>query len=68
MVGSTLRRSSLGSLVLGGVVVALTCRYFTPAEQDLAFAGGTVNLPTARHSKVACQGVDKKMKDRITSV
>mmetsp|Transcript_41056 Transcript_41056/g.105956 ORF Transcript_41056/g.105956 Transcript_41056/m.105956 type:complete len:444 (+) Transcript_41056:106-1437(+) len=68
MVGFAPRRSSVGVLAVCGLSLALVGHYATPSQKDLGFVGSSANVATQRPLKVSCQGVDKKMKDRITSV
>jgi len=61
------RRTSLGAVFVGALLVALGGQQFRRAPVDEVFVGGT-GAPPTKMTKVARHGIDKAMKDRINSV
>eukprot|EP00440_Ansanella_granifera_P036315 gb/GFBE01039405.1/.p1 GENE.gb/GFBE01039405.1/~~gb/GFBE01039405.1/.p1 ORF type:complete len:437 (+),score=161.84 gb/GFBE01039405.1/:1-1311(+) len=62
-------RSSLGSTLAAGLALAAVWSFAPRREvDDLSFVGSSVQPPQVREHKVALNGVDKAMKDRINSV
>merc|ERR1711972_1246356 len=62
------RKSGLAAFLVTGLLVTLSLRSVYHSALSSGFVGGSVNLVNERKLKVACRGIDKAMKERITSV
>jgi F-type H+-transporting ATPase subunit gamma len=62
------RKSFMGVFLVAGLFVTLASRFAYQSAMSTGFVGGSSNLMSERVSKVACRGIDKVMKERVTSV
>mmetsp|Transcript_107695 Transcript_107695/g.270160 ORF Transcript_107695/g.270160 Transcript_107695/m.270160 type:complete len:425 (+) Transcript_107695:63-1337(+) len=62
------RKSGLAAFLITGLLVTLASRFVYESAPSKGFVGGSANLASERVQKVACRGIDKAMKERITSV
>jgi len=68
MAATLSRKSGLISFLIAGCLAALASRCFYQSALSTGFVGGSANLAKERVQKVACRGIDKAMKERVTSV
>jgi len=62
------RRCGLTGFLVAGLFVVLASRCVYQSALSTGFVGGSANLANERVLKVACNGIDKALKERVTSV